>query len=284
MLNPLKIRKLKNSIAHILFGSVSFSAIAILFMMLFDLIKRGFHYIDFEFFTSFPSRFAEKSGILPAMLGSVWLVMLTAVIAVPVAIGAAIYLEEYAGKSRFARFIKINISNLAGVPSIVYGIFGLYFFVRTLGLGRSILAGALTMALLILPILIVATQEAIRTVPEEYRHGSYALGASRWQTIRKIVLPVALPGILTGIILAISRALGESAPLLLVGAFSYVSSLPKNPMDSFTVLPIQIYTWTSKPNADFRDLTAAAILVLLVLVLLFNTMAIIIRNKYQKEN
>lgn len=279
----LKSRKLKNKIAHFIFAIISFSSIAILIILLTDLVKRGLPYLNSDFFINFPSRFAKKSGILPALLGSIWIVSLTVVISVPIAIGAAVYLEEYARNSRLTRFIKINIANLAGIPSIIYGILGLTLFVRTLGLGRSILSGALTMSLLVFPIIIVASQEAIRTVPDQLRQSSYALGATKWQTIRRIVLPEALPGILTGIILAVSRALGESAPLLLVGAFSYISTLPKGPMDSFIILPIQIYTWTSKPSADFRDVTAAAILVLLSLILIFNAFAIIIRNKHQKN-
>jgi len=272
-----------NKIAHFLFAGVTFLSIAILFVIIGDLIRRGGAYIDWDFFTSFPSRFATKSGILPALLGSIWIITLTAVISVPIGVGAATFLEEYAKDSRLMRFIRINISNLAGIPSIVYGILGLTIFVRTLGLGRSILSGSLTMALLILPIIIVSAQEAIRTVPDELRQGSYALGATKLQTIRRIVLPGALPGILTGIILSVARALGESAPLLLVGAFSYVSSLPEGPMDSFIVLPIQIYSWTSKPSEDFRNVTAAAILVLIALMIIFNVIAIIIRSKRQNK-
>jgi len=279
----LKTRKLKNKLAHFVFAIISFSSIVILIILLTDLVKRGLPYLNSDFIKNFPSRFAKKSGILPALLGSIWIVSLTTVISVPIAIGAAVYLEEYAKNSRLIRFIKINIANLAGIPSIIYGILGLTLFVRTLGLGRSILSGALTMSLLVFPIIIVASQEAIRTVPDQLRQNSYALGATKWQTIRRIVLPEALPGILTGIILAVSRVLGESAPLLLVGAFSYISTLPKGPMDSFIILPIQIYTWTSKPSADFRDVTAAAILVLLALILIFNAFAIIIRNKHQKN-
>lgn len=278
----LRYRKFKNKMAHLIFGLISFSSIIILFILLSDLVKRGLSYINIDFLTGFPSRFASKSGILPALLGSIWIVTLTVIISVPIAISAAIYLEEYAKNTGFTRFIKINISNLAGIPSIIYGILGLTLFVRTLGLGRSILSGALTMSLLVFPIVIVASQEAIRTVPDQLRQSSFALGATRWQTVSRVVLPQALPGILTGIILAVSRTLGESAPLLLVGAFSYISTLPEGPMDSFIVLPIQIYTWISKPSADFSDLTAAAILVLLALILIFNALAIIIRNKHQK--
>ena len=277
-----KWRVHKNNLAHILFAAAAWVGVFILLILLFDLVKRGAQYINLDFFRNFPSRFADKSGILPAIVGSVWIVLLTAVIAIPVSIGAALYLEEYAGDSRLTRFIKINISNLAGVPSIVYGIFGLTIFVRTLGFGRSILSGALTMSLLIMPIVIVSAQETLRTIPQALRHGSYALGASKWQTIVRVVIPSAIPGFLTGVILAISRALGESAPLLLVGAFSYVSNLPKGPMDSFIALPIQIYSWMSKPSAAFKDVTAAAILVLMVLLLVLNAAAIVIRNKFQQ--
>ena len=277
-----KWRVFKNNLAHILFTVAAWVGVFILLVLLFDLAKRGAQYINLDFFRNFPSRFAAKSGILPAIVGSVWIVLLTAVIAIPVSIGAALYLEEYASDNRFSRFIKINISNLAGVPSIVYGIFGLAIFVRTLGFGRSILSGALTMSLLIMPIVIVSAQETLRTIPQALRHGSYALGASKWQTIVRVVIPCAIPGFLTGIILAVSRALGESAPLLLVGAFSYVSNLPRGPMDSFIVLPIQIYTWMSKPSAAFKDVTAAAILVLMVLLLILNAAAIIIRNRFHQ--
>lgn len=275
-------RRRKNTMAHMLFAVSALLSILVLIILLADLIRRGAPYLNEAFFKNFPSRFAAKSGILPAMVGSVWIILLTAVIAIPIAIAAALYLEEYAPRNRFTNFIKINIANLAGIPSIVYGIFGLTVFVRTLGFGRSILSGALTMALLVLPVIIVSSQEAIRAIPDSLRHGSYAMGATKWQTIRRIVLPSALPGILTGIILAISRALGESAPLLMVGAFSYVSALPSSPMDSFIVLPVQIYTWMSKPSADFKDVTAAAILVLIVLLLTLNLTAIILRNKFHK--
>ncbi len=279
----LQRRKRRGRIIHLVLSVITFASLGVLVLLMADLIRRGAAYLDWGFITGFPSRFASRSGILPALLGSLWLIVLTALISVPVAIGAAIYLEEYAKDSRLTRFILINISNLAGIPSIVYGILGLTVFVRTLALGRSILSGALTLSMLIFPIIIVTTQEAIKTVPDEWRHGSYALGATKWQTIRRVVLPGALPGILTGIILSIARALGETAPLLLVGAFSYVSALPKGPMDSFIALPIQIFTWTSKPSAEFRDVTAAAILVLLVLMLLSNGLALVIRGRQQKK-
>ena len=282
MIRHNRRRKRKNALAHILFAASSLVSIAILILLLADLIQRGLGHVNLDFFRNFPSRFAARSGILPALVGSVWIILLTAVIAIPISIAAALYLEEYAEDNRFTAFIQINIANLAGIPSIVYGILGLTVFVRTLGFGRSILSGALTMSLLIMPVIIVSSREAIRTIPESLRHGSYALGATKWQTIRRIVLPSSMPGILTGIILAVSRALGESAPLLLVGAFSYVSSLPEGPMDSFIVLPIQIYTWMSKPSAEFKDVTAAAILVLIALLLILNLTAIILRNRFHR--
>jgi phosphate transport system permease protein len=197
-------------------------------------------------------------------------------------VGAAVYLEEYSKKTRFTRIIEINISNLAGVPSIVYGILGLAFFVRGLMLGRSLLAGALTLALLILPIIIISSQEAIRAVPGSIREASYALGATKWQTIRNHVLPAALPGILTGNILALSRAIGEAAPLIMIGALTFVAFTPQSPLDPFTALPIQIFNWASRPKTEFQSLAAAGILVLLFLLLAMNAAAIIIRNKYQR--
>jgi phosphate transport system permease protein len=198
-------------------------------------------------------------------------------------VGAAIYLEEYARKSWLTRAIQTNIANLAGVPSIVYGILGLAVFVRALAMGRSVIAGALTLALLILPVVIIASQEAIRAVPGSMRLGSYALGATRWETIRHHVLPHAMPGILTGTILALSRAVGEAAPLLLVGAVGFVQFAPRGLQDAFTVIPIQIFNWTSRPQAEFQELAAAGSIVLLVLLLAMNAVAILLRNRYAKR-
>lgn len=279
----IRSRKIKNSVVHVLLLITTVLSILILFVLLFDLAGKGVPWLSKEFFTNFPSRFAEMSGIKPAVIGSAWIILLTALISIPIGVGAALYLEEYAGDTRLARIIKVNVANLAGVPSIVYGILGLTVFVRALGFGRSILAGALTMSLLILPIIIVSSQEAIRNVPQSLRHGSYALGATKFQTICSIVLPTAMPGILTGIILAISRSLGETAPLMMVGAFSYIAFLPKGIMDSFTVLPVQIYVWSGKPQDEFRGIAAAAILVLMAMLLLTNAAAIILRNKFQKR-
>lgn len=236
-----------------------------------------------KFLTSFPSRYYTKAGVYAALVGSLWLLLFTALIAVPVGIAAAVYLEEYAKKNRFSRMIEVNISNLAGVPSIVYGILGLAIFVRGIGLGRTVLAGSATMSLLIMPVIIIATREAIKAVPGSIRWGAYALGATRWQVVRHHILPIAMPGILTGIILAMSRAIGETAPMIMIGALSFVAFLPKSPMDDFTVLPIQIYNWASMPSAEFQELAALGILVLLIVLLVMNSAAVFIRQKLQRR-
>lgn len=278
----VKKRKLKNSLFHLFIFCVTCIGIIILFILVADILRRGLPWLSEQFFTGFPSRFPKKSGILPGILGSIYIIILTIIFSVPIGLGTAVYLEEYAKKSWLTKVIKINISNLSGTPSIVYGLLGLAVFVRTLGLHKSILSGALTMSLVVLPIVIVASQEAIKSVPQFLRHGSYALGATKWQTIRKIVIPAAFPGILTGIILSVSRALGESAPLIMVGAATFVSFLPKGIMDSFTALPMQIYYWTGLPKEDFKDLAAAGIIVLMAILLSTNAIAIVLRNKYQK--
>lgn len=282
-MNHIKYRKLKNSIFHGVIFCVTLIGIIVLAILLIDIIRRGVPFITKTFFTNFPSRFPRKAGILPGIVGSVNIILLTIAFAVPVGLGTAIYLEEYAKNNKLTKFIKINISNLSGTPSIVYGLLGLAVFVRTLGLGKSILSGALTMSLVVLPIVIVSSQEAIKAVPQYLRHGSYALGATKWQTIRKIVIPSALPGIFTGVILSVSRALGESAPLLMVGAATYVSKLPDSVFSVFTALPLQIYYWMGLPKAEFKDLAAAGIIVLLAILLTTNAIAIVLRNKYQKS-
>ena len=231
--------------------------------------------------TSFASRFPERAGVKAALAGSVWLLGLTALLAFPVSVAAAIYLEEYAPRTWVTRMIQLNIANLAGVPSIVYGILGLTVFVRTLGLGRSIISGALTLSVLILPVIIIASREAIRAVPSSIKEAAYGLGATRWQVVSTQVLPMAMPGILTGTILALSRAVGETAPLILVGAVGFIAFTPKGLGDPFTVLPLQIYNWISRPQAEFHELAAAGILVLLVLLLTMNAAAILLRNRYQ---
>ena len=257
--------------------------IVMLVVLLARIWREGSAWLDWDFLVNFPSRKPEKAGILSAIAGTGWLVGLTALIAVPIGVGAAVYLEEYAARNRFTRLLEVNLSNLAGVPSIIYGILGLAIFVRWFDLGRSVLAGSLTMSLLVLPVIIVASREAIRTVPTAFRHAAFALGASRWETIRHHVLPAALPGILTGVILALSRAIGETAPLVVVGAFGYVAFVPEGPLDEFTVLPIQIFNWTSRPQPEFHALAAAGILVLLAILLLMNATAVIIRHRARRN-
>lgn len=265
------------------------ASLAVLLVLLGSVYWDGAGRLNWEFLTSFASRRAANAGVVAALAGSVWMMALTAVIAIPFGVGAAIYLEEYAPqdsswKGRLAYLIEINIANLAAVPSILYGLLGLAIFVRALDLGRSLLAGSLTLSLLILPIIIIASREAIRTVPRTIREGSYALGATQWQTIRHHVLPMALPGILTGTILALSRAIGETAPLITIGALTYVAFLPENLLSPFTVMPIQIFNWVSRPQADFHVNAAAAICVLLPMLLAMNGLAIWLRQRYQKEN
>ncbi|MFZ5861487.1 MAG: phosphate ABC transporter permease PstA [Nitrospirota bacterium] len=259
---------------------VALGSLAALFL---DALIDGAGRLSWQFLASFPSRRPEEAGILAALVGSVALILLTAAFALPIGVGAAVYLEEYAGKTWWSRIIEVNIANLAGVPSIVYGLLGLELFVRALKLERSLLAGALTMALLVLPIIIIASREALRTVPNSIREASCALGATRWQTIWYQVLPMALPGILTGSILAFSRAIGEAAPLITIGALTYVAFLPDSVFAPFTALPIQIFNWVSRPQPGFHVNAAAAILVLLAVLLLLNAVAVYLRHRYQRR-
>lgn len=252
-------------------------------LILSDAIVDGLPWLDLQFVTSYPSRFPERAGILPALAGSIWIVVLTALFSFPLGVMAAVYLEEYAPQNALNRLINMNIANLAGVPSIVYGILGIGLFVDYLRMGRSLLAGALTLTLLILPVIIIASREAIRSVPREYREGAYALGASRWRVTRDIVLSQAFPGMLTGTILALSRAIGEAAPMVAIAALVYIRFLPSGPLDRFTVMPIQIYNWVNLPRADFQGLAAAGILVLLIVLIAMNFVAVWIRNKYQRR-
>lgn len=281
--NPkmLRRRNMKNKFFHGLLFICTIFGVIVLALLLFDILKKGLAWLTIDFLRNFPSRFPRKCGIYPALLGSFMLIIVTTLISFPIGVGTAIYLEEYAGNNKFTELIKLNIANLAGVPSIIYGMLGLAVFVRTLGMGRSILAGALTMSLLILPIIIISSQEAIRSVPGILKQASYALGTTRWQTVTGVILPYAIPGILTGTILAISRALGEAAPLIVVGALSYVSFAPSSLMDAFTTLPIQIFNWASMPKKEFQNVAAAGIIVLLIMLLAINGLAIILRDKYQ---
>jgi phosphate transport system permease protein len=270
-----------------LFWWISLLAIALpLFLLgwlLIDVLGDAVARLSWQFITSYPSRKPENAGILPALVGSIYLIGLTAAIALPIGVGAAIYLEEYGRHSRLAGVIEVNIANLAGVPSIIYGLLGLGVFVRTLGMGRSLIAGAATMALLVLPMIIMVTREALRTVPMSLREACYGLGSTRWQSIWRVVLPSAFPGILTGAILAISRAIGETAPLVVVGALTYVTFVPDGIDAPFTVLPIQIFNWVSRPQHGFVVNSAAAITVLLCTMLVLNGIAIYLRNRLQQR-
>ncbi|MBP7779639.1 MAG: phosphate ABC transporter permease PstA [Acidobacteria bacterium] len=258
-------------------------ALAALGVLIATVWRDGAGRLDWDFLTSFPSRHAESAGIYHAIVGSLYVITLTAALALPIGVAAATYLEEYGGRSRLARFIELNIANLAAVPSIIYGLLGLGLFVRTMSMGRSVLAGAATLALLALPVVILSTREALRTVPSSIREGSYALGATKWQTIWYQVLPMALPGVLTGLILALSRAIGETAPLITIGALTYIPFAPDSIWSAFTVLPIQIFNWVSRPQAAFKANAAAGILVLLALLLTMNAIAIMLRDRYQQK-
>jgi phosphate transport system permease protein len=257
--------------------------LGLLGIMLMGVFQNASERLSIDFITSFPSRKPQLAGILPGLVGSLYLMLLTAAISLPVGVGAAIHLEEYGNRSRFARFIELNIANLAGVPSIVYGLLGLGLFVRTLQLGRSLLAGALTLALLVLPMVVMVSREALRTVPMGLREAAYALGATRFQAIRQVVLPMAYPGILTGAILALSRAIGETAPLVVVGALTYITFVPDGIDAPFTALPIQIFNWVSRPQRGFVINAAAGIVVLLITMLILNGGAVYLRNRLQKK-
>jgi phosphate transport system permease protein len=252
-------------------------------VLLVDVLKDGLPALSWSLFTDPPSSDPEIAGARPAIIATILMMLLLIVMAIPVGVATALYLEEYANKERwYNRFLEVNIQNLAAVPSIVYGILGLAFQVRGLGLGRVLLAGAMILTLLVLPTIIIASREAIRAVPSSIRDGGLALGATKWQVIWRQILPAAIPGIATGSILGVSRAIGETAPLLLIGAVTYISFDPTI-LGPFTALPIQIYQWVRLPQAEFRELAAAAIIVLLVLLLTLNAFAIWIRNRYQKR-
>ncbi|MGB1668096.1 MAG: phosphate ABC transporter permease PstA [Pseudohongiellaceae bacterium] len=276
-------RHLKAKMFSIFCGAVTWSSVLLLAVLLFQVSVDGFRWLDWQFIDSFPSRFPERAGIKSALVGTIWLIALVALISIPIGVSAALYLEEFAKQGRISRLVEVNIANLAGVPSIVYGILGLAIFVRFLALERSLVSGALTMSLLILPVIIIASREAIKTVPVSIRYAAYSLGATKWQTTWAHVLPSSFPGIMTGVILALSRAIGETAPLVMIGALTFVAFLPEGPMDSFTALPIQIYNWVSRPQQEFHELAAAGIIVLLIVLLLMNSTAIYIRNKTEKR-
>ena len=280
----LNSRYTKGKLYFTVFFTALMIAIIGLAILLFQIISQGTEMLSWTFVSSYPSRFPEKAGILSALVGSIWLMGLTGIFAVPLGIGTAVYLEEYAPKNKFTQFLEINISNLAGVPSIVYGLLGLAVFVGALNMGRTLIAGALTMALLVMPIVILASREAIKQVPYSHREAAYALGATRWEVVRSVVHPSAIPGIMTGAILSMSRAVGEAAPVLAVSALVYLTFVPTDPFDRFTVMPIQIYNWVSRPQDGFRELAASGIILLLVLLLSMNSIAIYIRSKYQNKS
>ena len=270
--------------------------LAVLLALVLDILADGLGRLGWQFLTSYPSRRPEEAGILSAWVGTLWIMLLTGLLTIPLGIMAAIYLEEYSRKNWLTNLIEINIANLAGVPSIIYGLLGLGLFVRAMGLDRSVISGAATLAILVMPIVIMSTREALRAIPSSMREASYALGATKWQTISSQVLPAAVPGIMTGIILAMSRAVGETAPLITIGALTYVAFLPTSPVssefpfisiqglfDPFTVLPIQIFNWVSRPQKGFFEDAAGGIIVLLIITFTMNALAIWIRHRYQKR-
>ncbi len=295
-MNRNKLSKWFDSSFYVIGFASTLIGLAILAVLIIDILIDGAGRLGWQFFTSYPSRKPEAAGILSAWIGTVWIMVLTALLAMPLGIMAAVHMEEYSKKSWLTNLIEINIANLAGVPSIIYGLLGLGLFVRVMSLERSVISGAATLAILVLPIVILSTREALRAIPFSIREASYALGATKWQTIRHQVLPAALPGIMTGIILAMSRAVGETAPLITIGALTYVAFLPTSPIssefpfisfqglfDPFTVLPIQIFNWVSRPQKGFFADAAAGIIVLLIITFLMNAIAVWIRHKHSKK-
>ena len=300
-------RKRSSRVGETIFKYVCLASVIIplsLLVLLFgNVLMDGLGRLSWQFITSYPARHASEAGILPGLVGSVYLILIVGLVALPVGVGAAIFLEEYAttdaaraqyakGPKRWfgllwnrwlANLIEVNVANLAGVPSVIYGLLGLEIFVRVVGLGRSVLAGGLTLALLVLPIIIIASREAIRTVPRHLREAAYGLGATRWQVVREVVLPSAFPGILTGAILAISRAIGETAPIIVIGALTYITFVPECLSSEFTALPIQIFNWVSRPQPDFAINAAAGIIVLLCTVMMLNALAVLLRNHLQRR-
>ncbi len=299
-LNEIRRRITFNKTRDYIFWGIGFLSTLIGFVLLFtliiDLFIDGFPRLGWQFFTSYPSRFPEKAGILSAWVGSTLVMIVTAATAIPLGIGAGIYLEEYGKRNWLTHFIEINMNNLAGIPSIIYGLLALGLFVYFLKFGESILTGGLTLGLLILPMVVIATRESIRSIPNSIREASYALGASKWRTIRDHVLPYASGGILTGIIIGLSRAIGETAPIITVGALTFIAFLPSSPListfpffsfqwllDPFTVMPIQMFNWVSRPQKEFHINAAAAGIILLLMTLVMNGLAIYLRYRFRKR-
>lgn len=280
-------RRAERSVRSLTFQGVLMLCLAVglmtLLVLLIDVFRDGIGRVSADYLNNLDSRFPRKAGIKPALYGTMWLMGLVAVISFPLGVGAAVYLEEFAPKNRLTHIIEVNLSNLAGVPSIVYGLLGLAAFVRFFHMGRTILAGAMTLVLLILPVIIVSAREALKAVPDSIRQGALALGATTWQTVRSHTLPAAIPGIMTGMILGLSRAIGETAPLITMGALTYVNFVPAGPMDRFTAMPIQIFNWVSRPQAEFQQVAAAGIILLLGALLVMNAIAIFVRNRYERR-
>jgi len=281
---PTRSRHILDGIFTAIIFVATMIGLVVLAVLLIDIARQGLPALNWGFLTGLGSAEAEDAGLLPPLVGSVMLLVIVIVVAMPLGIGAAVYLEEYASDNWANRIIEINISNLAGVPSIIYGLLGLGIFVYVLGFGKSILSGGLVLSLLILPVIIIATREAVRAVPNSVREGSYALGATQWETIRHHVLPMALPGALTGSILALSRAIGETAPLIAIGAVPYLTFVPTGLSSNVTAIPIQIYNWVSQPDDEFQAIAAAGIVVLMVVLLAANAGAIWLRNRFQRRD
>jgi phosphate transport system permease protein len=279
----IEARQRRSVVVALILFTATFVGVVVLLVLLVDIALRAAPWLDAEFLVNYPSRRPERAGVKSALMGSLWLMGLTTLFAVPVGVASALYLEEYAQRGWFYRLVQTNIANLAGVPSVTYGMLGLLLFVRAMGAGRSLLSGALTMALLVLPVIILSTQEALRALPQGLRESAYALGATRSQVIVGHLLPSATPGILTGVILALSRAVGETAPVLLAGALTFVTFVPSGVMDAYAVLPLQIFNWTARPQPEFRGLAAAAIVVLMVLLLVMNMSAILLRDRFERK-
>ena len=283
----MEMRRRRLPLGEVVFRALCLGAVVVpavsLVALLLSVVAEGVGRLDADFVMRFPSRIASQAGILPALAGSIALVLLTMLIAVPVSVGSALYLEEYGKRGRFAGVIEVNITNLAGVPSVIYGLLGLEIFVRFLSLGQSLLAGALTLSLLVMPVIITASRESIRTVPNALREAALGMGATRWSMVRSVVLPMAAPGMITGSILALSRAFGESAPLIIVGAATFITFLPNGVMSAYSNLPIQIFNWVSRPQEAFQANAAAGIVVLLAAVLCLNAVAVLLRYRLQRR-
>jgi phosphate transport system permease protein len=276
-------RQAASRVSRYVFLGATLIGVGMLAYLGYETIDRGASRLSVDFLTHYPSRFAERAGLRSSLLGWFWVLGLTVAFAIPIAVGTAVWMEEFAPRNKALTLVKLNLANLAGVPSIIYGILGLAVFVRFADLGPSIMAGALTLALMILPMTVIASQEAIRQVPPSIRHGALALGATRWQMVWNHVLPGAMPGIMTGTILSVSRAAGETAALIMIGAFTFIAYDNTSPFEDFTTVPVQIYNWTIRPQEAFRQNAAAAIIVLMVFVLTLNLIAAVIRERFRHE-